>query len=149
MRLIVFKEVATRVPRARLMRLFDIVCKGEKAARMRGCVNLVFVGDARIKKLNSQFRSIDRATDVLSFNLDVPDEPDDVFGEVYISKATATRQAKELRSSLAAEYLRLACHGFMHLMGYDHQDPDERSEMEEREIRYLTSLRNEGHKCSI
>ncbi len=107
----------------------------------------MFVSDARIRELNGQFRSLDKATDVLSFNLDEPEDAEDVYGEVYVSQPTASRQALEFETTLAVEYLRLACHGFLHLLGYDHKEPAERETMRGLEDRYLTRLRDKGRPC--
>ena len=76
MRLSIHKETPARLPSTRLMRLFKMVADAE-APRNEGNENLVFAADAIIRRLNRQFRGIDRTTDVLSFHLDEPDDTDD------------------------------------------------------------------------
>jgi probable rRNA maturation factor len=137
----IFKEVKTRVPRARLQQLLTVVARREKVNGWRGAVNLVFVGDARMRKLNQNFRKIDRTTDVLSFNLDDGKTADSTLGEIYISMPQARRQARQYGGSLSAEYLRLAVHGLLHLLGYDHGKPSEEKKMMMLQDEYLERLR--------
>ncbi len=143
MKLSIFKQTRVRVPRERLHRLFAHVSRTE-GRRRGGVVNLVFVTDAQMKKLNSRFRGINRTTDVLSFNIDDEATDGEVFGEVYISVPQADRQAKQIGHSAWEEYLRLACHGFLHLFGYDHEKTDEEALMRSREDKYLAGLRKEA-----
>lgn len=140
MKLCVFKETATRTPAKLLIRLFDLITRNEAEPRWAGCVNLVFTTDRRLRKLNRQFRTIDKATDVLSFNLSDPVDPEAVFGEVYISVKRAKMQARDYRTTLTMEYLRLACHGFLHLFGYDHRRAADAKIMRNREDYYLGQL---------
>lgn len=81
---------------------------------------LALVGDSRIRKLNRDHRGYDKATDVLSFTAGNSFEPD-YLGDIVISVETAERQARRRRSSLERELKVLALHGFLHLMGYDHE----------------------------
>ncbi len=134
-----FKETETRVPAARLQRLFDIVSSAE-VPRKTGEVNLVFTTDAGMRRLNRQYRGLNRTTDVLSFNLDEPTDDEGTFGEIYISIARADRQAEEYGHGRYEELLRLACHGFLHLFGYDHEESEQQKRMQEREKFFLTSL---------
>lgn len=139
MKLSMFKETPVRVPAARLRQLFDMVSSAE-GPRQTGEVNLVFATDAGMRRLNLQYRGLDRTTDVLSFNLDEPSDDEGIFGEVYISVARADRQAEEYGHGRYEEYLRLACHGFLHLFGYDHEAPTEQKRMQARESFFLTRL---------
>jgi probable rRNA maturation factor len=107
-------------------RLFDNEPKAE------GMVNLVLCSDYRIRKLNAQFRAIDRPTDVLSFPFDEPD----LLGEIYISLQRASVQARRYGSTYAQEVVRLFVHGFLHLVGHDHHEEAERERMEARERLY-------------
>lgn len=113
--------VVLRVPRARLHRLLAVAEKRLRPKIPKADINLVFITDKHMRQLNRDYRGKDVATDVLSFNLDEPDEVDGVFGEIYISAATARRQAKKFGCSLIDELLRLTAHGLLHLMGYTHE----------------------------
>jgi probable rRNA maturation factor len=80
---------------------------------------IAFVSDKRIRELNRQFRGIDKATDVLSFPADGPDESN--LGDIAISAETAATQAKENGLSFDDEIAQLILHGLLHLSGYDHE----------------------------
>lgn len=137
MRLKIFKEHAARIPRTKLQALFDRIVQGEADPADPASVHVVFTHDDRLQELNREFRRKDRATDVLSFNIDEPSDPDGVFGEIYISIPTATRQAESYGAPLSEELIRLACHGLLHLCGYDHMQADDAVRMKEREEHYL------------
>jgi len=78
---------------------------------------LALVGDARMRKLNCDFRGHDKPTDVLSFAAEAPD----YLGDIVVSVETASRQAKRRGSNLKRELKVLGLHGFLHLLGYDHE----------------------------
>jgi probable rRNA maturation factor len=103
-------------------------------------VNIVFIRDKQIIPLNKKYRGTSRATDVISFNLDDRQGPNSILGEIYISTDTAARNAAEYGVSFTGEVLRLCCHGFLHLLGYDHKKPRDRARMEAKERRYLGGI---------
>ena len=140
MNLVILKDTPTRIPRQRINRLFETIAEEEGKTGWLGAVNLVFTSDSRIRSLNREFRGKDRATDVLSFNLDAPDGAENTFGEVYISIAMAAQQAAEIGVALSHEYLRLACHGLLHLFGYNHEQEEEAAMMVEREGYFLATV---------
>jgi probable rRNA maturation factor len=97
-------------------------CPAKHAASWSVCL----VSDRRIRELNREFRARDQATDVLSFPDDDQPDPDGTryLGDVVISVATAERQAGEAGHSLDEELQILALHGYLHLMGHDHETDD-------------------------
>ncbi len=136
----VFKEVTVRTPKTKIVSLFEMIYKKELSKKAVGVVNLIFTNDVQLKKLNNDFRNKNKATDVLSFNIDEPTEDEAVFGEIYISIMTATAQAKEYNAPLSEELLRLCCHGFLHLLGYDHIDSKDAIVMKAKEEKYLAKV---------
>jgi probable rRNA maturation factor len=110
----------------------------EKALKAIGnseaSATIAFVSDSNIRKLNQQFRGIDKATDVLSFPADEPDN----LGDVAISVETATKQAKDNGLSLDDEIAQLILHGLLHLSGYDHETDN--GEMNRLELRLRRKL---------
>jgi probable rRNA maturation factor len=113
------------------------------AAALPDCeLSLSLVSDRAIRALNRSYRGIDSATDVLSFSQieqasgapanpnNVRNDPALTLGDVVISIDTALAQARELRTQPAARIRRLLIHGFLHLLGYDH----ERSSAEARKM---------------
>lgn len=90
-----------------------------------GEVAVLFTGDAEIRGLNRSFRSIDRPTDVLAFpDGRLPAESEPRIGDIVISVPTARRNAQKSGHSLRREIRQLLVHGFLHLMGFDHEVDD-------------------------
>jgi len=89
-------------------------------------LSIMFVGDRRMKQLNTQYRNIRKTTDVLSFEagIPMPDETDKVLGDIVISVPKAEAQAKEYGSEFYDEITRLLIHGTLHLLGYDHEQTE-------------------------
>lgn len=86
--------------------------------RVRGEVAVVLAGDGLVRRLNRDYRGKDRPTDVLSFP---GDGGESGLGDVVISVATAERNARALGRTLLQELDVLALHGFLHVLGYDHE----------------------------
>lgn len=98
-------------------------------ARARGTVVIAMISDARMRKINRQFRRKDYATDVLSFPAMLPGS----LGEMAIATGVLRRQAREAGHSESVEARVLALHGLLHLLGYDHEtDHGEMRRAEER-----------------
>jgi probable rRNA maturation factor len=86
-------------------------------------MTVCLVSDRRMRELNRTYRDRDTPTDVLSFGGEVVPAPDGVryLGDVVIAVPYAARQARARRHSLARELKILALHGYLHLLGYDHE----------------------------
>ncbi len=82
---------------------------------------VVLAGDGLLRRLNRDYRGKDRPTDVLSFPGDGGEAG---LGDVVISVATAERNARGLGRTLLQELDVLALHGFLHVLGYDHETDD-------------------------
>jgi len=118
----------------------------------KGEVVITFVDDQQIHELNRSYRGIDRPTDVLSFAISEKgeDEPNILFaddmdfpvilGDIVISIPRAMEQAKEYEHSFERELSFLTVHGFLHLMGYDHETAEEERVMFEKQDQVLHSL---------
>ena len=93
-------------------------------------VSLAFVSPQIMKKLNKAYRGKDSVTDVLSFG----DEADGAFiGEILICLSRAKQQAKFVGWSLKRELVKLLIHGYLHLLGYDHEKLKDALKMEKVE----------------
>jgi probable rRNA maturation factor len=105
-----------------------------------GEVSVAFLDDAGITSLNREYLNHDRPTDVISFALHGEGEPP--LGDVYVGVEQALRQAGELGVDPREELLRLAVHGTLHVLGYDHPEGEDRtdSEMFRRQEEILRSL---------
>jgi probable rRNA maturation factor len=85
---------------------------------------LALVSDARMRELNREFRGLDRATDVLSFGWSGDGRPrpgSTYLGDIVISVDTALQKARRRGTTLRRELRILTLHGFLHLLGYDHE----------------------------
>jgi probable rRNA maturation factor len=89
-------------------------------------VSVAILDDEQIARLNREYLDHEGPTDVISFPLHAPGQP--VLGDIYIGAEQARRQAAELGVELAEEVLRLALHGTLHVLGYDHPEGEEREE---------------------
>ena len=134
----VISDSGKRVPRKKILNLMAKIEEEEEPPS--STVNIVFVDDNRIVRLNKEYRGKTGPTDVLSFNLDDDEGVDSIFGEIYISTDTASKNADSSNLTFSDEILRLCCHGFLHLLGYDHEKENERIIMEQRENHYLEML---------
>jgi probable rRNA maturation factor len=90
------------------------------APRRKASVSVLLCGDARMRRLNREYRTIDRPTDVLSF----PAEDPAFLGDVAVDVPYAARQARRRGHPLDREVQLLLAHGVLHLLGHDHETDD-------------------------
>lgn len=135
----------------------------ETALDLTGCpyeaeVSILLTMDAQIREMNTQFRGIERATDVLSFPMVEypmpgefgfleenegyfnPESGELSLGDIVISKEKVISQAEEYGHSVLREYAFLIVHSVLHLTGYDHMEEDERREMETKQDEIMKRL---------
>jgi len=105
-------------------------------------LSVLFVTESHIRQLNQRFAGNDYATDVLSFPMFEDEEDESLLGDVVICPAVARGNAEKLGHDLSAELDTLLVHGTLHLLGYDHQGPDDKARMEARLEAVLRSFRN-------
>ena len=110
-------------------------------------LSLELVGDARIRRLNREYRQQDRVTDVLAFPMQEAVAPQvrtpttNMLGDVVISLPTAIRQAEKAGRPIDVELTILLVHGVLHLCGYDHErSPREAARMSHREQQVLQTI---------
>ena len=116
-------------------------------------LSLLITSDETIRDLNKKYRKIDETTDVLSFALtqegsDVSQfilPPDDIvhLGEVIISYPRAVMQAEKAGHDVGEEIALLLVHGVLHLLGYDHDEPDRDIQMKGLERKILHDISGE------
>ena len=107
-----------RVPAARLRRVIE---DAGRVLRVSGEVALVLTTDAPVRRLNARYRHQDKPTDVLSF----PGPGGEAgLGDIVISLDTAARNAPRFGRTLGQELQVLTLHGFLHVLGYDHETDD-------------------------
>jgi probable rRNA maturation factor len=106
-------------------------------------VAIVLTDDQSIRALNRQWRGHDKATNVLSFPARLGERGSGVpmhVGDIVIAYETSAREAAAEGKSFLHHLSHLAVHGFLHLVGYDHESYDEAETMESLERRILARL---------
>ncbi len=107
---------------------------------------IMLTDDAGIHTLNANWRGIDKPTNVLSFPALQPtgpslsDDPPRMLGDIAIAYETLRREADDEHKPFSHHLSHLAIHGFLHLIGYDHETDEEAGEMENLERRILARL---------
>ena len=103
--------------------------------------SVVIADDVTLHELNSRYRGVDEATDVLAFAGSEPTGPsfppfpegEESLGEVLVSYPQAVRQARQHGWPVEREVALLVVHGVLHLLGHDHEEPEEEAAMKELE----------------
>lgn len=105
-------------------------------------LTIVIDNDKEIQKLNYQFLGVDAPTDVLSFPSDETDPETQLqyLGDIIISYPRALAQAEAAGESVSDELQLLVVHGVLHLLGFDHAEPEEKAEMWAAQQAVLNSL---------
>ena len=111
-------------------------------------ISVTLTGDEQVRALNAQWRGKDQPTNVLSFpmadDLDFAridgDGPDLLLGDIILARGVCAAEAAEKGVPLDQHATHLVVHGTLHLLGYDHQDDAQASDMEAREVRALARL---------
>lgn len=107
-------------------------------------LTIVLTDDAHVTQLNQQFRGVDAPTDVLSFPADAPPiiEPDEplYLGDLVIAYPYASAQAQNLGHTESDSLALLVIHGILHLLGFDHDTPENRADMWAAQASVLAQL---------
>ncbi len=99
------------------------------------------VDEDEIHDLNREYRHVDRPTNILSFPFECPPEVRlPLIGDLVICMSVLRREAKEQRKTLDEHFAHLVVHGCLHLIGYDHIEPQDAAVMEPLEIKALAAL---------
>lgn len=130
--------------------------KTEKLDKTNLYMSITLTNPEEIERINKQYRSIDRPTDVLSFpmfekeelenfisknsNITDVNEQADILGDIVISIPKVYEQAKEYNHSFERELAYMVVHGFYHLMGYDHMEEEDKAQMRAKEELVLGKL---------
>lgn len=144
MDLTVYDETAGRVSADQLALVKDVLQFAAKKLALKDSteMSVTMVTNPAIKKLNKQYRGVDRATDVLSFAAEESGDETPIImdpelaaelptnlGDLFISIDKVEEQAKFLGHSVDRELGFLVVHGFLHLNGYDHEQPADEKKM--------------------
>jgi probable rRNA maturation factor len=106
-------------------------------------IHVLFTNDAEMRSLNSEWRGIDKPTNVLSFpSADQPVPKGEVahLGDLVLAWETVSSEATTQGKTTADHVSHLIVHGLLHLLGFDHETKTEGDAMEARETEILASL---------
>ncbi len=127
--------------------------KEEKLGDLNLSISITLTIPENIRKLNKEYRNIDKETDVLSFPMFEKYEIDEIvtnkqkqlvketIGDIVISIEKVQEQAKEYGHSFERELSYMLVHGFYHLMGYDHIEEEDKKRMRPKEEKILDKLK--------
>jgi probable rRNA maturation factor len=111
----------------------------KEGAQEKGEVNICFINDTLIRKLNKKYLKEDSFTDVLAFNIGNPNSKNELCADILISADTAMRNAKIFKTTPAYELELYSIHGLLHLLGYDDHSLKDRKVIREKELKYVHS----------
>ena len=114
------------VPSEKIISLLTFAM-GELKLNKECDISVGFIGDEYMSELHSKWMGEPGSTDVLSFPMDMPQVEGEVvtLGDIMISPEFAAAQAKIAGHSSEHEFYILATHGLLHIIGYDHAEPEE------------------------
>jgi probable rRNA maturation factor len=133
-------SVSGSPPPRRVRALVARIARAMRESKVQGPrskveVSILFCGDRKMRTLNRRYRRKDRPTDVLSFPSN-----NGLLGDIVISVPYASRQAKRRREPPSREIDRLLLHGFLHLLGYDHETDEGEMDALEAKLRKRLNL---------
>ena len=105
-------------------------------------VSILLTDDLYMKEMNKKWRKSEKATNVLSFPVNKQIKEEDYFfiGDIVLSYETILSECKLRKKTFKDHFLHLLVHGFLHLLGYNHNNRRNEKEMEELEVNYLSKL---------
>ena len=150
---IIYKDIEEKTAWEKVIEKVLKQCfKEEKMEKSKLLITITLTNPENIKKINKEYRNIDRATDVLSFPMFEKEEleekiekndfeHEDVLGDIIISVEKVQEQAIEYGHSFERELSYMVVHGFYHLMGYDHIQEEDKKKMRPKEEKILSDLK--------
>ncbi len=149
---LVYKDVQENDEYEKLINIVVDKCfRVEKIENLNLYISITLTTPTEIRKINKEFRNIDKETDVLSFPMFEKDEIDsmvelgkndipETIGDIIISVDRVSEQAKEYGHSFERELAYMIVHGFYHVMGYDHMEEEDKVVMRAKEENILNML---------
>ncbi len=125
-----------------IRRSIDVAASEADADVENAELAVMLTDDTGIRALNKDFRGVDKPTNVLSFPAAAHPAGDAprMLGDIAIAYETLRREADDEHKPFAHHLSHLAVHGFLHLIGYDHETDDDAEAMEALEVKILAQL---------
>lgn len=100
-------------------------------------VEVVYVDEAEITRINKEYLDHDYVTDIITFRLDDGVDNAAIEGTIYCCAQRISEQASEFNQTVKDEFLRVMIHGLIHLLGFNDQTEEEKKEMTRLEDHFL------------
>ena len=113
----------------------------KKALQEDATITVRFVGQTESRKLNSNYRNKDYATNILTFPYELQNGIDHLSADLVICLPVLEKEAKQQNKTLEQHLIHLIVHGTLHAQGFDHEDEVEAEAMEQLEISILKKLK--------
>ena len=123
--------------------VLDLLSKiTEDKNELKKSASILLTDDLYMKEINKKWRKLEKATNVLSFPVNKQIKEEDYFfiGDIVLSYETILSECKLRKKSFKDHFLHLLVHGFLHLLGYNHDNKRNEKEMEKLEVNYLSKL---------
>ena len=120
----------------KIKKLIQKVLKGERI-KETGWINICFVDNPQIKKLNAKFLKTKNSTDVLAFNLSDKKEKNIILADIMISTQAALKQAGSFKTTPDYELSLYVVHGILHILGFNDHTPRQIQLMRKKESQYV------------
>ena len=123
--------------------VLDLLSKiTEDKNELKKSASILLTDDLYMKEINKKWRKLEKATNVLSFPVNKQIKEEDYFfiGDIVLSYETILYECKLRNKSFKDHFLHLLVHGFLHLLGYNHDNKRNEKVMEELEVNYLSEL---------
>ena len=146
---IIYQDIEPKEQYEKIIEKVLIKCfKEEEIEKSKLFITITLTNAEYIKKINNEYRNIDKETDVLSFPMFEKEEfeaakkieHEEALGDIIISISRVKEQAEEYGHSFERELAYMVVHGFYHLMGEDHMEEEEKKNMREKEENVLSKL---------
>jgi len=136
-------EFLENISTSRLVTVISATLSANQVRESDVELTLVVTDDSQIQELNNQYLGVDSPTDVLSFPLDEMDPETNLryLGDIIISYPRCLEQAQKSGHTSEAEIELLVVHAVLHLLGFDHAEPDEKAQMWDLQMKILTELK--------
>ena len=123
--------------------VLDLLSKiTEEKNELKKSASILLTDNLHMKEINKKWRKLEKATNVLSFPVNKQIKEEDYFfiGDIVLSYETILSECILRKKSFKDHFLHLLIHGFLHLLGYNHDNKRNEKEMEELEVNYLSEL---------
>ena len=121
-----------KIDRGKIRKLIEVILRRED--KKLGEIEIVFLNDSEILKINRKFLQHDYFTDVIAFGYNRKNE---ISGDICIGIESVSRNAVKYKTIFRNEIIRVIVHGVLHLIGYDDKNSESKERMREMEDFYL------------